>query len=405
MSEFEDIVVRSGPNGAAIRMKDVARTEMGAQDYSIRGYKDGKPAAIFGINQLPEANALDVARGAQRKLAELSKGFPADIQYAVVVDTTKFVTESIKEVFYTLGLAMLLVVLVVFVFLGNVRATLIPMLAVPVSLIGTFAAFVILGFSINLLTLFAMILAIGLVVDDAIVVVEASERHIEEGLRAKEATERAMAEVSGPVIGIMLVLVGVFVPVAFIGGITGQLYKQFALTMAVSVSLSGFVALTLTPALCAMLLKPREEENRFQIWFNRVFERVDPAYLRGTQSLVNRLPVVVGALLVIFAVTFALVRSQPTGFLPPEDLGFMLVSVKLPDAASLDRTDKILHEALQIVSAHPAIRASMAMAGMSVMSNSAASNGGTIFAQLKPWDERKAKSCISRESSPTCSGS
>jgi HAE1 family hydrophobic/amphiphilic exporter-1/multidrug efflux pump len=391
VSEFENIIVRSGPNGATIRMKDVARTEMGAQDYSSRGYRDGKPAAVFGINQLPEANALDVARGVQRKLAELSKSFPADMEYAVVVDTTKFVTESIKEVFYTLGLAMLLVVLVVFVFLGNVRATLIPMLAVPVSLIGTFASFVMLGFSINLLTLFAMILAIGLVVDDAIVVVEATERHIEEGLRATEATERAMSEVSGPVIGIMLVLVGVFVPVAFIGGITGQLYKQFALTMAVSVSLSGFVALTLTPALCALLLKPREDENRFQIWFNRVFDRFTLSYLGWTRVLVNKLPVAVGALLAIYAVTFALVHTQSTGFLPAEDLGFMLVSIKLPDAASLERTDRILLETLQIVSAHPAIKASMAMSGMSVMSNSAASNGGTIFAQLKPWDERKSK--------------
>jgi hydrophobe/amphiphile efflux-1 (HAE1) family protein len=389
VAEFENIIVRSGPNGATVRMKDVAHTEIGSLDYSTYTYNDGKPSASFGILQLPEANALDVATGAQKKLEELSKDFPSDMKYQVTVDTTNFITESIKEVFFTLGLAMVLVIIVVFIFLGNVRATFIPMLAVPVSLVGTFASFVVLGFSINLLTLFAMILAIGLVVDDAIVVVEAVEHHIEEGLHAKEATEVAMSEVSGPVIGIMLVLVSVFIPVAFLGGITGQLYKQFALTLAVSVTLSCIVALTLTPALCALILKPREEENRFQIWFNKIFEKVTEKYLGVVRRMIKNMPVAICVLLVIYAATIGLVKTQPTAFLPSEDLGFILVNVQLPDAASLERTNKILRQVQQVVQSHPAVESSIGIAGYGLLTSSLSSNSASMFIRLKSWEERK----------------
>ncbi len=389
VQEFENIVLRNGPNGAAIRLKDVARTELGTQDYGTSMYSGGQPGAAFGINQLPEANALDVARGVQNKMEELSKTFPADLKYDVIVDTTRFVVESVKEVFATLGLAMVLVVAVVFLFLGNVRATLVPMLAVPVSLVGTFASFVVLGFSINLLTLFAMILAVGLVVDDAIVVVEAVEHHIEEGLRPKEATEIAMSEVSGPVVGIMLVLVSVFIPVAFMGGITGQLYKQFALTLAVSVALSAIVALTLTPALCAMILKPREQENRFQIWFNAHFERVTDKYIGLARTLIKRAPLAICSLLAIYVLTLGLVKTQPAAFLPSEDMGFILINVQLPDAASVERTEDVLRQVQAIVNGHPAVKGSVGIVGYGIVTSSSSSNSASMFVNLKPWDERK----------------
>ncbi|MDR3763997.1 MAG: multidrug efflux RND transporter permease subunit [Acidobacteriota bacterium] len=391
VEEFENIVVRAGANGAAILMKDVATTEMGAQDYSVSIASNGRPSTAFGVMQLPGANALSVSRGVQKKLEELSKDFPNDLKYSVTVDTTNFVTESIKEVGFTLGLAVLLVVFVVFLFLGSGRATLIPMLAVPVSLIGTFASFVVLGFSINLLTLFAMILAIGLVVDDAIVVVEAAEHHIEEGLKPVAATEQAMSEVSGPVIGIALVLVSVFVPVAFMGGITGQLYKQFALTLAVSVTLSAFVALTLTPALCALILKPREEEGRFQQWFNGIFERVTDSYVAITKRFIQYLPAMACALLLIYAATLYMVRSQPSGFIPDEDLGFLMISVQLPDAASVPRTAAVMKQVQAIVDNEPTVKESVSVVGYGLLTSSTASNNAAMFINLKPWKQREGK--------------
>jgi HAE1 family hydrophobic/amphiphilic exporter-1/multidrug efflux pump len=390
VEEFENIIVRSAPNGATVRMKDVAHTDLGSQSYSNRTYTNGKQSAVFATYQLPEANALDVARGVQKKMQELSKGFPAGMSYEVEIDTTNFVTESIKEVFFTLGLAMLLVVFVVFIFLGSARATLIPMLAVPVSMIGTFASFVVLGFSINLLTLFAMILAIGLVVDDAIVVVEAVEHHIEQGLSPLRATEIAMHEVSGPVVGIALVLVSVFVPVAFMGGITGQLYKQFALTLAISVSLSAIVALTLTPALCALILKPREQEGTFQHWFNQHFESIAEGYTGVVRRVIRFAPIALCVLAAIYAGTLLLVKSQPTAFLPDEDSGYIFVNIQLPDASSMDRTEAIDHQVEQVIAQERSVLYYTSVTGFSILSSAQASNVATLFVNLKPWEERKA---------------
>jgi HAE1 family hydrophobic/amphiphilic exporter-1/multidrug efflux pump len=389
VGEFDNIILRSGPNGASVRMKDVAHTELGSQSYSSRTYDNGQPAAAFAIYQLPEANALDVAHGVQKKMQELSKDFPAGVKADVVIDTTNFVTESIKEVFVTFALALALVVFVVFLFLGNVRATVIPVLAVPVSLIGTFASFVVLGFSINLLTLFAMILAIGLVVDDAIVVVEAVEHHIEEGMGPVEATETAMHEVAAPVVGIALVLVSVFVPVAFMGGITGQLYKQFALTLAISVSLSAIVALTLTPALCAMILKPREAEGRFQRWFNERFERFTGLYTGLVRTTIRFAPLAVLALVAIYAITGGLVKTQPTAFLPDEDQGFIFINVQLPDASSLERTEAVTRQVEAIIRQEPTVREYISVTGFSILTMASSSNSASVFLQLKPWEQRK----------------
>jgi HAE1 family hydrophobic/amphiphilic exporter-1/multidrug efflux pump len=303
--EFENIIVRSQSNGAIVHLKDVARTELGAQDYQTSARLNGSPVAAMLVYQLPGSNALDVAKEVRVKMDELQKSFPPGLKYQITLNTTNFVTASIHEVLVTLAEAMVLVMLVVFVFLGNWRATLIPLLAVPVSLIGTFALFVVLGFSINLLTLFAMILAIGLVVDDAIVVVEAVEHQIEEGLSPLAATKQAMDDVSGAVIGIAMVLVSVFVPVAFLGGITGQLYKQFALTLAVSVLLSAFVALSLTPALCVMLLRPRTKGRGPLAWllqkFDLAFGKTTEAYVRANFWIIRAAPLAVLFLCAIYA--------------------------------------------------------------------------------------------------------
>lgn len=340
---------------------------------------------------MPGANALDVSRGVKKKMDALSKSFPSDMKYSVVADTTRFVTESVKKVFVTLGLALVLVIFVAFVFLGNLRATLIPVLAVPVALVGTFASFVVLGFSINLLTLFAMVLAIGLVVDDAIVVVEAVEHHIEEGLLPVAATEKAMSEVSGPVVGIALVLTSVFIPVAFMGGITGQLYKQFALTLSVSVLLSAFVALTLTPALCAKILRPRESEGWFQVGFNRIFERFTGHYLGLTKKLLSHLSIAVGLLLAFYLAIGSLVKTQPAGFIPDEDLGFLMINIKLPDASTMGRTAEVMRQVQKIVAAEPTVRESLNVLGFNLLGNGASSNSAAMFVDLKPWEERKQK--------------
>ena len=396
VGEFENIIVRSQADGAVLHLKDVARTELGSQDYTTAATLNGKPSSDLLIYQLPGSNALDVAKLVRQKLADMSKLFPAGLQYEVTLDTTTFVSASIREVLITLGEAMGLVVIVVFIFLGNWRATLIPVLAVPVSLIGTFAFFVVLGFSINLLTLFAMILAIGLVIDDAIVVVEAVERRIEEGLNPKDATRKAMDDVSAPVIGIALVLVSVFVPVAFLGGITGQLYKQFALTLAISVSISAFVALSLTPALCSMMLKPTKKSTslfgRAMAAFNRVFERVTNGYVDANRWIVRFAPLAVVVLLAIYAGTAYLFEKVPTAFLPSEDLGYALVNVKLADAAALPRTEATMEEAQKIIVQIPGVAKVVGIAGFGILSGANTSNVGTFFVVLKPWDERNAAS-------------
>ncbi len=392
--EFENIIVRSRSNGAILHVSDISRTELGGQSYQTAARLNGFPAAAMLIYQLPGSNALDVAANVRKKLDELSKTFPSGLSYQITLDTTKFVSASIEEVLHTLAEAIVLVLIVVFVFLGNWRATFIPMLAVPVSLVGTFALFAVMGFSINLLTLFAIILAIGLVVDDAIVVVEAVEHHIEHGLAPREATERAMSEVSGAVIGIAMVLASVFVPVAFMGGITGQLYKQFALTLAISVLLSAFVALSLTPALCVLLLRPRKAGRGPISWalgkFNSAFLQTTNAYVEANRWIIRLAPLAILALLGIYAATVILTKRLPTGFLPDEDLGYSIINVQLPDATSLQRTEAAMEKAQAIIRGVPGIENAIGLSGLGIIAGANTSNVGTFFVTLKPWADRKS---------------
>jgi multidrug efflux pump len=390
--EFENIVVRSQGKGQVLRLRDLARTELGAQDYQSVSRLNGEESASLLVFQLPGSNALDVATAVQKKMKELAPSFPEGVEYQVSLDTTSFVSASIKEVVWTLCEAMLLVIFVVYVFLGNWRATMIPLLAVPVSLVGTFAAFEALGFSINLLTLFALVLAIGIVVDDAIVVVEAVEHHIEEGLGPIAATEQAMREVSGPVVGIALVLTSVFVPVAFLGGTTGQLYRQFAVTLSVSVLLSALVALSLTPALCAMLLRPRKRGRGPVGWllgqFNQLFGHATNGYVAASRAVIRFAPISVLAVLCLYAGTWHLVKSVPTSFLPQEDLGYLMINVQLADGSALDRTDAAMVRAAQTVKRTPGVDNVIGLTGFGMLSGGNASSVGTIFVVLKPWDER-----------------
>src|SRR5467141_2623503 len=332
--EFGQIVVRETPIGGVVRLKDVARVELGAQNYSVVGRLNGKPGAIIAAYQLPGSNAVQAADALKKLMAEAKSRFPGDIDYVISLDTTLAVTQGIKEIVETLLIAILLVIIVVYIFLQGWRATLIPLLAVPVSLVGTFIFFPIFGFSINTLSLFGLVLAIGLVVDDAIVVVEAVERHIEEGMAPKEAAIKAMEEISGPVIGIALVLSAVFVPTAFIPGITGRLYQQFAVTIAISVALSAFNALTLSPALSALLLKPKVESHgllrRFFNWFNRVFGSATETYVRWSAALIRKSAVAL-VMLVVFGIAAGFFSSRvPSSFLPDEDQGYLYVSMQLP---------------------------------------------------------------------------
>ena len=340
-----------------MRLKDVARIELGAQTYNMIGRFNGKPAAVIALYQLPGSNAIEAAEGAKKLMADLKKNFPPDLDYAVALDTTLAVTEGMKEIKKTLVEALILVIIVVFLFLQGWRATLIPLLAVPVSLIGTFAFFPLFGFSINTLSLFGLVLAIGLVVDDAIVVVEAVEHHIEHGLSPKEATLKAMEEVSGPVIAIAIILAAVFVPTAFIPGITGRLYQQFAVTIAVSVIISAFNALTLSPALSALLLKPKKKGTgplqKFYDGFNRVFGRATNGYVSTCGLLIRKSGVSLLLLVGVTVLTGFLGKSIPTGFLPEEDQGYLYAGVQLPEASSLQRTDEVTKQAEEIISKDP----------------------------------------------------
>src|SRR5438477_2859294 len=343
--EFGEIVVRANPDGSFVRVKDIARIDLGAQTYNLRGRLNGQPAAVLACYQLPGSNAVKAAQGVRKFMAEAKQRFPADIDYAVSLDQTLSVTEGISEILKTLFEALALVVLVVFVFLQGWRATLIPLCAVPVSLVGTFVLFPLFGFSINTLSLFGLVLAIGLVVDDAIVVVEAVERHIEEGMSPREATLQAMREVSGVVVGVALVLSAVFIPTAFIPGITGRLYQQFALTIAISVIFSAFNALSLSPALCTLLLRPRKKARGPLGWFYDRFNRIFGSATKGYVSL-SRLAVHKSffslALLLVFAIAAAFFGSKlPASFLPEEDQGYVYIALQLPDAASLERTDEV----------------------------------------------------------------
>ena len=390
--EFGSIVIRLNPDGSAIRVSDVARVELGALSYRQRARFNGTPSANVAVFQAPGSNALEVAAGVRKTMETLKNRFPEDMAYTVSFDTTRPVTEGIADIRQTLIEAMLLVILVVFLFLQNWRATLIPIVAVPVSLIGTFAIFPLLGFSINTLSLFGLVLAIGLVVDDAIVVVEAVEHHIEEGMAPRAATIQAMKEVSGPVVAIALILSSVFLPAAFIGGIQGRLNQQFAVTIAVSVLISAFNALTLSPALSAMLLRPRKKSTglgaRFFGGFNRVFERLTRGYV-STSALLIRKAVLSVVILLVFAVFAGLLgKKLPGSFVPQEDQGYMLVNVQLPDASSLQRTDAVAKKVEKILGETKGVQYYNTIAGFSLLSSVSNSYSCTFFSQLEKWDER-----------------
>ena len=391
--EFGDIVVRAKPDGSIVRVKDVARVELGAQMYNIIGRMNGAPAAILAVYQLPGSNAIEAARGVRKMLEEMKRRFPQDLDYRVSLDTTLAVTEGINEIVHTLWEAVLLVILVVFIFLQGWRATLIPLVAVPVSLIGTFAVFPLLGFSINTLSLFGLVLAIGLVVDDAIVVVEAVEKHIEEGMPPKEATIKAMEEVSGPVVAIALILAAVFIPTAFIPGITGRLYQQFAVTIAISMLISAFNALSLSPALAALLLRPKKESRgvmgRFFRGFNHWFSRATEGYVGTCGFLIKK----AGRSLMFLALVAVAVAffgmKLPSGFLPEEDQGFFYLDVQLPEASSLQRLDATCKKIEDVLRQTPGVEVFNTIVGYSILSQVNTTYNAYFSVTLKPWHERK----------------
>jgi HAE1 family hydrophobic/amphiphilic exporter-1 len=393
--DFEQIVVRAAPDGGIVRIKDVARVEMGAQDYTVTGHLNGKPSAIVAVYQLPGSNAVQAAKGVQKLLAEQKYRLPQGIDYTVTLDTTRAVSEGIKEIVKTLLIAIVLVIIVVYIFLQGWRATLIPLLAVPVSLVGTFVLFPLFGFSINTLSLFGLVLAIGLVVDDAIVVVEAVEHHIEEGMSPKEATFKAMEEISGPVVGIALVLSAVFIPTAFIPGITGRLYQQFAVTIAISVLLSAFNALTLSPALSALLLRPREKSQgllrRFFDGFNRIFTRATDGYIRVAGGLIRKSAIAFAVLIAcgIFAGFFS--SKLPSSFLPDEDQGYMFMNLQLPNASSLQRTEATAHLIEEELAKTPGIESTASVIGFSLLSLTRSSYSAFFFVTLKEWKDRQKR--------------
>ncbi len=392
--EFANIVLRATPDGSIVRVRDVARIELGAADYDVVGRYNSKPSAILALYQLPGSNAIEAAKGVYQLMAQLKKRFPSDLDYQVTIDTTRVVTEGIREIGKTFWEALALVMLVVFIFLQGWRAALIPLLAVPVSLVGTFAVFPLLGFSINTLSLFGLVLAIGLVVDDAIVVVEAVEHHIEEGMSPKEATLKAMGEVSGPVVAIAIILSAVFLPTVFIPGITGRLYQQFAVTIAISVLLSAFNALTLSPALSALLLRPRNPQQsrgplaRFFALFNRGYSRVTEGYVGVCRALIHKsaFSLLFLGLVAVGAGLFG--KALPSGFLPEEDQGFLYINVQLPFAASLDRTVDICKQVEQMTLATPGVESCTTVAGFSLLSFSRNTYSASIWVSLKNWNER-----------------
>jgi HAE1 family hydrophobic/amphiphilic exporter-1 len=391
--QFGDIVLRANPDGSIVRVRDVARIELGAQTYNIDSRLNGKPCALIALFQMPGTNALEAANGAKKVMEELKKSFPPDLEYTVALDTTLAVTEGINEIKHTFFEALLLVILVVFIFLQGWRATLIPLLAVPVSLVGTFALFPMLGFSINTLSLFGLVLAIGLVVDDAIVVVEAVEHHIEHGLSPREASLKAMEEVSGPVIAIAIILAAVFVPTAFIPGITGQLYQQFAVTIAVSVIISAFNALSLSPALCALLLKPKKKGTgplqKFYDWFNRIFGRATDGYVGICGAAMRKSKVSLLLLLGVTVLAGISGKSIPTAFLPDEDQGFIFAGIQLPDAASLQRTSEVARQAEEIITKTPGVKYCSSIIGYSMLSQVQNTYSAFFFISLEDWSKRK----------------
>jgi len=393
--EFGEIIIRETPDGGLVRLKDVARAELGSQDYSVTGRLNGKPSAIMAIYQLPGSNAVQAAGGVKKLMAEVKNRFPDDMDYVVSLDTTRSVSQGMRDIIGTLLIAIALVTVVVYLFLQGWRATLIPLLAVPVSLIGTFILFPAFGFSINTLSLFGLVLAIGLVVDDAIVVVEAVERHIEEGLSPKQAALKAMQEISGPVIGIALVLSAVFIPTAFIPGITGRLYQQFAVTIAISVILSAFNALTLSPALAALMLRSKTNRRgplaKFFDLFNRVFGSVTNQYVHWSGTLIRKSAVALVMLVAFGAAAGYFAGKVPTSFLPDEDQGYLFLHLQLPNAASIERTEDAAAKIEKILANTPGVQYTTTVAGFSLLSFVRTTYNGFFFVTLKDWDERKSR--------------
>ncbi|SNX60576.1 hydrophobic/amphiphilic exporter-1, HAE1 family/multidrug efflux pump [Nitrosomonas ureae] len=388
--EFEDMIIRAYPDGAMVRMRDVARVELGAQSYDLQGRWNGKPNTFLLTFLSPGANALDTVRRVRDEMDKVSNSFPAGVSYDIPYDTTTFIDVSIREVVKTLAEALILVILVVFLFLQSWRATLIPALAVPISLIGTLAGMDMLGFSINTLTLFGMVLAVGIVVDDAIVVVENVERHMTQGgLSPRDAAIKAMTEVTGPVIAIVLVLAAVFVPVAFLGGITGELYKQFAITIALSVAISGFVALTLSPALCALVLKPSHgTPARFWETFNRFFDWAQARYTRAVGAVIKRSVISLAIFTMLILVIVGLFKTIPGSFLPEEDQGYFITVVQLPEGASMTRTIEVLEKIEGYFQTIPSVHSTDTLAGQNFVFGTRGTNQATMFIPLHHWDER-----------------
>lgn len=389
--EFENIIIRANSDGSSLRLKDIARVELGSKDYDFDGRINGKKAVLLGIFLQPGANALDVAEEVNNTIAELKTRFPAGLEHTLPYDTTRFVKVSIREVLKTLGEAMLLVFLVVFLFLQNWRATLIPILAVPVSLLGTFAGLYMLGYSINSLTLFGMVLSIGIVVDDAIVVLENVERIMhEEAMSVRDAAIKAMREVSGPVVAIVLVLCSVFVPIAFLGGLTGELFRQFAITISISVSLSGIVALTMTPALCVLVLKHEDKkENFFFRWFNNFFNRITGHYVKGVSFFLRRGFLALTLVLGMVAITGNMWLKAPGSLVPDEDQGFYISAVFLPDGSSLERTRKVVDEVIAAIQSNPANENVVSFTGFDFLGGGYKNSAATLFVTQKHWDDRE----------------
>ncbi|HUP30076.1 MAG TPA: efflux RND transporter permease subunit [Usitatibacter sp.] len=406
--EFGDIIVKADPNGAVTRLRDIARLELGAAEYALRSLLNNKPAVAVPIFAAPNSNAIQISDNVRATMAEIKQNMPEGVDYQIVYDPTQFVRASIKSVVRTLLEAIALVVLVVILFLQTWRASIIPLLAVPVSIIGTFAVLHLFGFSINALTLFGLVLAIGIVVDDAIVVVENVERNIENGLSPRDATYRAMKEVSGPIVAIALVLVAVFVPLAFITGLSGQFYKQFALTIAISTVISMVNSLTLSPALAAMLLKPRHPREggdpalgsrlrgndvlgRFFAWFNRSFLRAGNAYTNGVTRVLGRKALMMGVYVALAVATVGLFKAVPGGFVPSQDKQYLIGFAQLPDGATLDRTEEVIRKMGKIALEHPGVQDAIAFPGLSINGFTNSSNAGIVFVSLKPFDQRKRK--------------
>jgi len=390
--EFGNIIVRSNPDGSQVLLRDVARLELGTMLYNAIGRHNGRASAVIAVFQIPGTNALEVANRIKATMKDLSQRFPRDMDYTISLDTTLPVSEGISEIVQTLFEAVVLVIIVVFIFLQNWRATLIPLLTVPVSLVGAFIFFPLMGFSINVLSLLGLVLAIGIVVDDAIVVVEAVMHHIEHGMDPKSATLKAMEEVSGPVVAIALILAAVFVPVGFMAGITGRLYQQFAITIAISVLLSAFNALTLSPALSALLLKAPTGKKTlltpFYGWFNRVFGRGTDAYVSFTGILVRKLVRSMAFIVVLVVLTVVFIGRIPAGFIPEEDQGYLMVQATLPDAASLERTDAVMKKAEAVLAANEGVEGYNTITGFSLLTGAYSSNMGFFFVQLKEWSDR-----------------